>query len=130
MAAVLFGSRARADATPGSDWDILVLAEGLPEHPLERHTLLKRRLPADSRGSVSILARTPDEFKSHLPSLYLDIALDGRILYDPRGYASDRLGALRRSIEKAGLYRERTLAGDIWQWRNPPRGSWSLGWES
>lgn len=130
VAVVLFGSRARGEAAAESDWDLLVIAEGLPEHPLHRHALLKPLLPADLRGEVSLLAKTPAEFEGNLPALYLDIALDGRILYDPCGYAADRVGALRRIIDRAGLYRERTPAGDIWQWRNPPRGAWSLEWET
>ncbi len=129
VAAVLFGSRARGDARPDSDWDILVLAKGLPMHPWDRHKALKLLVPAVLRSSVSILAKTPVEFESHLPALYLDIALDGRILYDPSRYASNLMGRLRRTIEKAGLHRERTADGDIWVWRDPPKGSWSLGWE-
>lgn len=128
VAVVLFGSRARGDALPESDWDLLVIAKGLPQHPFDRHVLLKRLLPADLRGEISILAKTPEEFESSLPALYLDVALDGRILYDPRGYAADRMGTLRRMIDEAGLYRERTAAGDVWQWRNPPLGPWSLDW--
>src|SRR6266508_4545750 len=123
---VLFGSRARGDHRPESDWDFLIIADGLPDHPFDRHKLLKRLLPADLRGEISILAKTPDEFESHLPALYLDIALDGQILHDPRGYAAYRVSVLQRIIERAGLYRELTPAGDIWHWRSPPHGSWSL----
>lgn len=128
VAVVLFGSRARGDASPESDWDVLVIAEGLPERRLDRQILLHGLLPLELPGSVSVVGRTPDEFESHLPSFYLDVALDGRVLYDPRRYASRHLARLRRVIASAGLYRERTEAGDVWRWRNAPEGSWSVEW--
>ncbi|MGH2352682.1 MAG: nucleotidyltransferase domain-containing protein [Chloroflexota bacterium] len=130
IAVVLFGSRARGDAHEGSDWDLLVIAEGLPQAPFQRYLYLKQLLPPGTRGEVSIIARTRQEFEARLPSLYLDIATDGRILYDPWAYASQRLMMLRQLIQKAGLYRERTEAGDIWQWQTPPTRPWTLKWSS
>jgi predicted nucleotidyltransferase len=62
MAVVLFGSRACGEAHEGSDWDVLVVARRLPERTLERAFLLKRMLPAEHRGEVSLLSRTPEEF--------------------------------------------------------------------
>jgi uncharacterized protein len=91
VAIVLFGSRARGEASPESDWDLLVIAKALPQKPFTRRLFLKRLLPSSCRSALSVLARTPEEFEAHLPSLYLDIALDGRILYDPRQYAAKRL---------------------------------------
>src|SRR6266516_2030325 len=91
VAAVLFGSRARGDHRPESDWDFLVIANQLLDDPLERLRFLKELLPVGYRGAVAIVARTPEEFEHHVPSLYLDIALDGQILYDPAGYAAQRL---------------------------------------
>ncbi len=129
VAIILFGSRARGEALAASDWDMLVIATGLPGRAFERHIALKRMLPAECRGAISLVAKTPDEFEAHLPSLYLDIALDGQILYDLHNYAADRLAVLRQLIAKAGLYRERTLAGDVWRWRSAPTGSWALEWE-
>jgi len=129
VAVVLFGSRARGDSSAESDWDLLVIADGLPEKPFERHLFLKRLLPPDCRGAVSLLAKTPEEFEAHLASLYLDIALDGQVLYDPCGYAFERLESLRQLISKAGLYREQTEAGDVWRWREQPSGPWELEWE-
>ncbi len=129
VAAVLFGSRARGDARPDSDWDLLVLAEGLPDRPFERLLYLKRLLPEQCRGAISALAKTPREFEAHLSSLYLDIALDGQILYDPRGYAAERLGSLKELMDEAGLYRERTEAGDLWRWKSAPSGPWALEWK-
>jgi hypothetical protein len=40
------------------------------------------------------LAKTPQEFEEKISSLYLDIAQDGKILFDPQGYADQRLAAL------------------------------------
>ncbi len=128
-AVVLFGSRARGDAREDSDWDLLIIAEDLPEDPLERCRYLKQLLPSGCRGAVALIPRTPKAFEDHLPSLYLDIALDGRILYDPTGYAAERLTHLRRLIEQAGLYREQTPAGDVWKWKKQPRGPWVMTWE-
>lgn len=128
VAVVLFGSRARGDAHPDSDWDLLAIAEELPEPYFERHILLRRILPPEAAG-VSLLAKTPQEFESYLPPLYLDIALDGKVLYDPRGFAIAKLGYLRELIERAGLSRERTAAGDIWRWREQPKEEWELAWE-
>jgi len=91
VAVVLFGSRARGDAQENSDWDLLVIADGLPDGFFDRRLLLKNALPTECRGEVAILARTPSEFKAHMPSLYLDTALDGHILYDSRGYAAQKL---------------------------------------
>lgn len=130
VAAVLFGSRARGDAHDHSDWDILVIAEGLPDRPFARHLFLKRLLPSDCRGAVSIVARTPDEFESSLAALYLDIALDGRILYDPQRYATERLALVQRIIHTKGLYRERTQDGDVWRWKTAPPDPWQLAWET
>jgi predicted nucleotidyltransferase len=42
---VLFGSRARGDARPESDWDLLLVADGLPGSILERSRMLRNALP-------------------------------------------------------------------------------------
>jgi predicted nucleotidyltransferase len=129
VAVVLFGSRARGDANPESDWDLLILAEGLPEDPLERHFFVSRLLPSKLPAAISAVAKSPREFEASLTSLYLDIALDGQILFDPLAYAADHLATLRRLLAEAGLYRERTEAGDLWRWQRTPTGAWSLEWK-
>lgn len=129
VAVVLFGSRARGDASPESDWDLLILAEGLPEDPFDRQLFVGRFLPSKLPAAISVVAKSPREFEARLTSLYLDITLDGQILYDPRGYAADRLAALKRLLAEAGLYRERTEAGDLWRWKTEPTRPWSLEWK-
>lgn len=128
ISVVLFGSRARQEGRADSDWDLLVIAEGLPSSSFARRLYLKSLLPADCRGAVSMLARTPAEFEAQLSSLYLDIALDGQVLYDPSGYTSRRLATLRQFLGDIGLFRERTTAGDWWRWRKTPPPNWRERW--
>jgi predicted nucleotidyltransferase len=128
VAVVLYGSRARDQAREASDWDLFVIAVGLPIQPWERHILLKRFLPAAYRGAVSLLAKTPQEFEERISSLYLDIAQDGQILFDPQGYAHRRLEALQRLMAEMGLYRKRSQGGDVWRWTQKPRQPWELQW--
>ncbi|MBC7225957.1 MAG: nucleotidyltransferase domain-containing protein [Thermoflexales bacterium] len=128
VAVVLFGSRARGDASPESDWDLLVVARDLPQRPFQRHLFLKRLLPAEWRGRVAILARTPEEFEARLPALFLDIALDGIILYDPQDYMAKRLAELRRLIQEYGLRRVQRGRDLVWNWDRPPGPDWSVEW--
>lgn len=129
VAVVLFGSRARGEAREGSDWDALVIARRLPGRTLERAIWIKRMLPPVWRGEVSLLAKTPEEFTAGLPDLYLDIAVDGVILYDADEYMAGRLRFLRGLIRRKGLRREKEGRDLIWRWRESPGTGWSLEWE-
>lgn len=130
VAVALFGSRARGDATPESDWDLLLLAHRLPERPLQRHFFLKALLPESWRARLSLLAKTLTEFESRVPSLYLDIALDAVVLFDPQGYLQDRLARLRGQIARLGLRRERFDGDWAWRWKAAPLTEWIVQWES
>jgi predicted nucleotidyltransferase len=126
---VLFGSRARGEAREDSDWDLLVLARDLPSRLFQRHRILKQMLPAAERGRISLLAKTPQEFEASLPALYLDIALDGIVLYDPELYIADKLVVLRKLIGEKGLRRERAGRELVWRWQEFPGFGWSVEWE-
>jgi len=129
VAVVLFGSRARGEAREDSDWDLLVLARDLPARLFQRHRVLKQMLPAAERGRISLLAKTPQEFESSLPALYLDIALDGIVLHDPERYIADKLVMLRQLIGEKGLRRERAGRDLVWRWQEFPGFGWAVEWE-
>lgn len=128
IALALYGSQARGEAKPDSDWDILLIATALPPKTFSRHLYLKKMLPDSWRGQVSLLAKTPAEFEAHLPSLFLDIALDGIILYDPKDYLTERLSHLKQLIQQKGLYRESQAQDLLWQWEEFPGYQWQLRW--
>jgi HEPN domain-containing protein len=120
LAVVLFGSRVRRTARPESDWDVLVVATDLPDTLADRARLLARGSTPPAVRGIAALLHSPEEFTHGLASVYLDIALDGQILYDPQGIAARRLASVRKLIRSEGLYREETPAGDMWTWRKPP----------
>ncbi len=129
IAIVLFGSRARQESQGESDWDLLVIAKGLPSRAFPRHLYIKRILPPDWRGKASVLAKTPSEFEAGVSSLYLDIALDGVILYDTDNYIARHLASLKRLIESEKLYRERRGRDLVWRWKEFPGPGRQLTWK-
>jgi predicted nucleotidyltransferase len=127
VALVLFGSRARAERASLSDWDLFLVAERLPEHPFDRQVELRSLLPTVAEG-VSMVAKTREEFQAGFPPLYLDLAVDGVVLYDPENYMTAKLEEIRGIIRHAGLWRSRRKDGFIWKWRRRPQGGWRIDW--
>lgn len=125
---VLFGSRARGEGRPESDWDLFVVADTLPSSPLERGKALRHVLLPRWRGRVAITAKTPQEFETEFPSYYLDVATDGQILFDQNGYLQNRLTRIRQRIKEAGLRRQKIGRDFLWTWEIPPEGPWQIDW--
>lgn len=130
IAVVLFGSRARKEARSFSDWDLFVLAESLPENPIDRAFFFRERL--SGRGlHASVIARTKEEFERDLRPIYLDIADDGILLFDPSGYMEKKLKEVREIVKEAGLYRVKRRGFWVWRWRKQfPAGQWHLQWRN
>lgn len=79
---ILFGSRARGDAAPDSDWDFLVVMPS--DQRSAKRALAVRRVvrpwPAARGVPMDILVRTPEEMARGFP-LSKEILLAGKVLY-------------------------------------------------
>lgn len=126
---VLFGSRARGDATPESDWDVLLIAEGLPSSKWQRSQFIHALLPPAWRYRANVLLHTPDEWFRRVTPLALDISLDGVLLYDgSNGLFPARLAALRQQLRALGLAREQIGSEWLWLWQDKLQPTKELAW--
>lgn len=116
------------DAGPESDYDIFIIANDLPSRPLKRLFLLREPIIARFEEKICIISKTQEEFESGFPSLYLDLALDGKILYDKNKYFREKRAIIRRIIKDATLIRRREKGEFIWDWIKRPAGGWAIDW--
>ncbi len=128
---VLYGSYARKEAREESDIDLLVIARELPERRYDRSILLQRIVRGiKDAPPFSLLGKTPEEFERYFPSLYLDIGLDGVVLFDRDEYTAKKMKRIKEIIKETGLVRERLKNGSMfWNWDREFRGAWEISWE-
>lgn len=125
---VLFGSRARRDARDTSDYDLFIIAKGIPVKPFRRKLFIRTPLKGQFEEKLCIIAKTPEEMLSTLPSFFLDLSLDGIILFDRDQFFGDLQKKIRKIISDAGLRRKRDSGEYYWEWRSPPKGGWEITW--
>ena len=125
---VLFGSHARGDAKETSDYDLFIIAEKLPAKPLQRILFVRAPLKGQFEQRFSIIAKTPREMWEHFPSLFLDLGLDGVILFDRGDFFKELQIKIRNIIEQAGLRRKRWNGEFYWEWQIPPEKGWEITW--
>ena len=112
VAVALFGSRARGEASEGSDFDLLVVVRGLKG--LDRRFKIYDPLRRVLRRDITIIDIDEeaifDEGLSITP-LLLNIAWDAEILHDPTGRLTALFNRIREAVKRAGLVRYRTADG-------------------
>ncbi len=129
IALVVFGSYARGEATEASDCDLYVIAAKLPKHLPDRSWFVREPLAMRFHRTISVIAKTKKEFEAGFPSLYLDLALDGVLLFDTDDYMQNKLARIRELTREAGLHRIRFDGEMAWKWRKRPAPRWELDWE-
>jgi predicted nucleotidyltransferase len=83
---ILFGSRARGEARPDSDFDVLVIKESA--EPRYRRSVPLYVALADVPVEVEVLVYTPQEVEewSEVPQAFVTTAVrEGRTVYERRG---------------------------------------------
>jgi uncharacterized protein len=128
---VLFGSRARGEASPGSDHDFFVVVEGLPADPLGRTRLVRGTLtPCLARlpGAINLHAKTPSEFEADLTPLYLDVCVDGICLLGEDYFQPLRERALA-ALAASGMKRKRIGRTLFWMLQGVGPHNWELTWD-
>ncbi len=126
---VLFGSHARGDATETSDYDLFIIAERLPAKPVKRILFTRTPLKGQFNERFSIMAKTPQEMMEHFPSLFLDLGVDGIILFDRGDFFKNLQVKIKKIIEQAGLQRKRWNGEFYWEWQTPPQKGWEITWD-
>jgi hypothetical protein len=128
VSVVLFGSVARREASPTSDIDLLIVAEGLPRGQFARkdelaaadagfEDVLEQASAAGIDTRLARIVRTPEEAARSIP-LYLDLTEDAVMLYDRDGFFAAVLDRLRASLRRLGARRIRE--GTTWYWDLKP----------
>ena len=125
----MFGSTARGEAHSDSDWDIFIVTRKLPSNPFERQIFLRSLLPKRIGTKVSLLAKTEQEFEHRLLPVYLDIAIDAVILFDPQCYLERKFERIKEIMEREGLVRKRVRRTWVWVWKKSRGRDWELDWQ-
>lgn len=125
---VLFGSRARGDAKEGSDYDLFIAAEELPIKPFKRVLFIRSPLKGQFPEKFCIIAKTPAEIMKDFPPLFLELGLDGIILFDRGDFFKKLQVRIREIIQQAGLQRKIEKGEFYWAWENSPQKGWEIKW--
>ncbi len=107
---LLFGSRARGDAHDTSDTDILMVVDSVTTIDRSTYRRWDNRLPDDLSLQIAHLPASA----SDASSLWLECALDGRILHDPTGRIASFLRQAREYITSGNVVRRTTHGQGFW----------------
>jgi predicted nucleotidyltransferase len=125
---ILFGSHARGDAKETSDYDLFIIAEGLPLRPFQRLLFIRKPLQGQFEKRLCIIAKTREEVLNNFPPMFLDLGLDGVILFDREDFFNHLQIRIKEIIHQAGLEREKSDGEFYWEWKKPPQKGWEITW--
>ena len=125
---VLFGSRARGSAKKTSDYDLFIIAKEIPIRPFHRLLFIREPLQGRFDERLCIIAKTPEEVLNNFPSIFLDLGIDGVILFDREDFFKHLQARIREIIHQAGLKREKSDGEFYWEWEKPPEKGWEITW--
>jgi predicted nucleotidyltransferase len=125
---VLFGSHARGDAKETSDYDLFIIARELPLRHFQRLLYIRKPLQGQFEEKFCIIAKTHDEILNNFPSFFLDLGLDGVILFDREDFFKQLQIRIKEIIQQAGLQRKKSNSEFYWEWKNPPSKGWEITW--
>ncbi|GAB4128804.1 MAG: nucleotidyltransferase domain-containing protein [Acidobacteriota bacterium] len=124
----IFGSWARGTASPVSDIDVLIVANGLPHGRMRRLDLFeamdaatepaRRKIwsPALGVPPLSPILKTPAEVHHGSP-LFLDMTEGCRVLWDPEGFFAGYMELLRHRMRLLGTRRRASKGGYYWEYK-------------
>lgn len=125
---VLFGSHARGEGKSSSDYDLFIIVEDLPSRPFQRLIFIRTPLKGQFDERLCIIAKTREEVLNSFPPLFLDLAIDGIILFDKDNFFSQLQIRIKEIIQQAGLKRKKIDEEFYWTWENPPQKGWEINW--
>ena len=129
IALALFGSVARGKGGEKSDLDVFCIIDNLPGKVYERKKLLSRIIAKHVQRRFSVIAKTRSEFLNHFSSLYLDLGLDAKVIYDRDDFLKSKLRRVREILKETGLKREQEGGSFLWSWAKSPKTGWEIDWK-
>jgi len=129
VALAVFGSIARGEGGEESDLDLFCVIDNLPGKVYGRKKLLSRIIAQHVQRRFSIVAKTRSEFLSQFSSLYLDLGLDAKVIFDRDDFLKGKLRRVREILRETGLKREQEGGSFLWSWEKSPNSGWEIDWE-
>lgn len=107
VSVVLFGSRARGEARPDSDIDLLIVSRGWPPSRLARHGIalaIAREISEDFADALMAVPQSPEEAVNVKP-YYLGMLSGHETLWDVDDFFGGVLARLRQRLAELGSRR-------------------------